>query len=165
MSLKPFQRVYNIDEFMSADVTISSTKQWNKIGTLTVPAQQRIAFGFGGVGGGVDTRGQGYIKIWTQERDNLGTYPIDTGYIWGKIRLAISNNNETDVRVVLEERTERFNADQNDRTKCVLLGETRPMAKEDSKLLIYYYPDDALAEILDINGTNSQILIPVTVYQ
>lgn len=167
MPLRPFQRVLNISDFDSGttDVSISATPIWNKIYTLTVPAQQQIAWGFGTARGNVDTRGQAYLKVWTQARDDASTYPLETGYIHGKIRLAVANANETDVRIVREERTERFSADASDRSKAVLLEETRPRAGEDSKLLIYYYPDDSVAQTLDQDGTNTQLLMPVTVYQ
>jgi len=153
--LRPFQRTYSGTDFMSADVTCQPS-QWNKVGSITVPAQQQVTFGFGNAGNGVDTRGQAYINIPT---NYAGTD------ITGKVRLALSNANETNVVVVTEERTERFKADANDRSKCVLLGEYPLKAKEDSKLIIYYYPDGASAETLVYNGSDFSILLPVTVYQ
>ena len=164
-NLKPFERVLNVSDLMAADVSISSTPIWNKIMTLTVPAQQQIAWGYGNTAGGVDTRGQAYIKVWVQERDASGTYPLETGYIHGKIRLANTNALETNTVIVLEERTERFSADTSDRRKAVLLAEQTVKSREDSKLIVQYYPDDSLAQTLDIDGTSTQILLPVTVYQ
>ena len=38
-------------------------------------------------------------------------------------------------------------------------------AKEDSKLIIYYYPDSASAETIPITSTLNTVTLPVTVYQ
>lgn len=156
MALQPFQRVYNIPDFgITANKTIT-TGQWNKIGSVTVPAQQMVTWGSGTTVGGVDTRGQAYIKL------SDGTA---TGYLTGKWRLALSNANETNIIVVAEQRTEMLVASQTSRTSCVLMGEYPVKAKQDSKLIIYYYPDSASNETMYYAGTSSAITLPVTVYQ
>lgn len=155
MPLQPFQRIYNIADFgITADVVFAKS-MWNKVGAVTVPAQQKVTWGHGGTGGGVDTRGQAYLKMC------IGT----TTFAVGKIRLALANANETQIVVVAEERTERFQADESDRNKCVLLGEYPTKAQEDSKLMIFYYMDATSAQTFEYAGTNSKFLLPVTVYQ
>lgn len=154
-----FQRTYNEDDFMSSATLTAVAGQWNTIGTITVPAQQEVTFGYGG-SAPTDTRGSAYLKI------NLGgANPATTDFIAGKIRLSLTDANQLNEVVVMEERTERFSADTSDRTKALMVGEFRTRAREDSKLLIKYYPDSATNQTLYRDGTSSQILLPVTVYQ
>ena len=114
-----------------------------RFGQVVVPAQQEIAFGIGEVAQGVDTRRN--IVIDLQEAAAASD---------GVIRLAITNANETDIRVVMEDRTENFRAG-------VPLGETLLRARQDSTLALFYDGDAAV----EVVAANCDGLIPVTVYQ
>jgi hypothetical protein len=92
----------------------------------------------------------------------------------GVVRLAIANPTQTNVVVLAELRTERFAADQTDRNKAALLPEGgtfssargKPVyAQRDSKLLIQFYPDSATSKTIKYNGTNTKLLMPVSILQ
>lgn len=154
-TLQKFPRILATADWITADA-VCQPSQWNKIGQLTVPAQQEITFGANdpnGLGAGRTV----YLRV--DEAVGAGTQ------IHGKVRFALTNANETKTVVVLEESTRKLSADQNDRTKAVLLPEYGLRAKEDSKLQILLYPDGASAKTVDYDGTNTLYLIPVTVYQ
>lgn len=150
-----FKRTYNASDFgLTADVTCQPS-QWSKIGTVTVPAQQEVTFGSNDAVGGASVAGSAvYLRI-----------DSTSAQLSGKIRFALTNANETNTVVVLEESTGRLSADVNDRTKAVLMPEYPMRAKEDSKLLILFYPSGSSAVTIDYDGTNTAYSIPVTVYQ
>ena len=151
--MQKFPRVYNKSDFgLTSDVTCQPN-MWTTIGTVTVPAQQYITFGIGTVANGVDTREVCYIDL----KDGSDA-AVD-----GKVRLVLANANLTKEIVVAEQRTERLRASQNDKTQGFLLGEYPVKAREDSKLLIKFYPDSSSA--VTVSATNSTLLVPVTVYQ
>lgn len=131
----------SIDEGSLALVTGS----FQEVATYQTPAQQEIALGSGGTGGGVDTRRKIYLR-----------FDSASGQIHGVIRLALANANKTNIRVVMEDRTE--NLDDG-----VELGETEARAKEDSYLIIYFNPDNSTT--IDFTDANQDVRIPATVYQ
>lgn len=140
-----FPRTYNDTDFgITADVVCTASK-WNKIGSVKVPAQQTIAFGGGAIANGVDSR----------ETGTLSFDESDSTQITGVIRLAISNANETDIRIIKEDRTENWD-------DGVKLAETGLKAKEDSKLIIFFKPDSTKTIA---QATSLVVLLPVTVYQ
>ena len=149
--LRPFTRVYNANDFNAGstetDISCPASK-WTKVGYVEVPAQSMIAFGAGAIANGVDSRE--YIRI--RFDSTAGTQ------IAGKYRLAIANHSETDVRVIKEERSDNIGT-----ASTVKLGESRPMAKEDSYLIIYLMPDATTT--LDYDDADNIVLSPVTVYQ
>jgi len=152
-NLVPFKRTYRKSDFaLAADVALTQSK-YVEIGTLTVPAQQEIAYGNNE---NVTGRTQGtplYINIY------------DTAaQLAGVVRLVMTNANETSSVVILEESIERLSADISDRTKAVLLPETAMRVKEDSKLKILFKAD-AASKTIDYDATNTLMSIPVTVYQ
>lgn len=150
-----FPRTYaNADFGITADV-VCQPSQWNKVGEVTVPAQQEITFGANDSTGGSSVAGRSaYIRF-----DDTG------GQIPGKIRLALTNANETNTVVVLEEHTSKFSASQNDRTQAVLIPEYPTRAKEDSKLQILFYLEEATAQTIDFDDADTLVRVPVTVYQ
>ena len=150
-----FPRIYSNADWFSAD-KVCQPSQWNKLGEVTVPAQQEITFGANDPVGGGSVAGRSvYLKIDDSSSDQLH----------GKVRFAITNANETNSVVVMEESTHKLSADQNDRNKAVLMPEYPMRAREDSKLQILFYPASATAVTMDYNGTDTLLLIPVTVYQ
>jgi len=154
-TLSRYPRVYNKSDFgITADVTCQPSI-YTKVGEVTVPAGQKITFGIGGVGNGVDTREVAYIKF----ADSSGNQ------LHGTIRLVLSDPNEVKKIVVAEQRTERFSASESDKTQGFLLGEYPIRAKEDSKLIVEFYPDSASAVTIDYDNANTKVLMPVTVYQ
>lgn len=155
MALQKFPRVYNITDFgITANVTCQAYA-WNKVGSVTVPAQQQVTFG-NGSSAPTDTRGVLYIKI-----DNTSDVELT-----GKWRLALANANETNIVVVSEIRTENASAGSTYSTEISYrLGEFGARAKEDSKLILYFYPDGASAVTIDYDGTDTKFIVPVTVYQ
>lgn len=154
-SRQRFIRTLYTNDWITANVTCQPS-QWNKLASYTVPAQQEITFGGNDPVGGSSIAGRTvYMRI-----DNTSGTELH-----GKVRFALTNANETNTVVVLEEHTSKLDADQNDRTKAVVLPEYPMRAKEDSKLQILFYPDDASAVTVDYDGTNTKLSIPVTVYQ
>jgi hypothetical protein len=156
MALAKFPRVYTIADFginiAGADIVIQPA-QWSTIGTVTVPAAQQIAYGIGGLGS-TDSREVCYLRI-----DAAG------GQLQGRIRFVVSDPNQVRSIVVAEQRTERLSASQNDKQIGFLLGEYPIRAKEDSLLLVQYWPDGAVAVTIDVSDADNIWLVPVTVYQ
>lgn len=150
-----FPRIYSTADWLTAD-KVCQPSVWSKIGEVTVPAQQEITFGANDPIGGSSIAGRSVY---------LALDGTDDTAIEGKVRFAITNANETNTVVVLEENSRKLSADQNDRSKCVLLPEYPVRAKEDSKLQILLYPESNSAVTVDANGTSTLFLIPVTVYQ
>ena len=149
-----FPRVANASDFGLTADKVCQPAQWTAIGTLTVPAQQAITFGIGAVAGGVDTREVCYIRV-----------DATTGQLAGKIRAYLADANLTNKRLVFEQRTERLSASQYSKTDGFLVGEFLTKAKEDSKLVIEFYPDSATAVTIDFDDADSILLVPITVYQ
>ena len=149
-----FKRTYDLVDFgLSADVILATAK-WTEFGTVTVPAQQEITFGSNDPNGAPNVAGSPvYMKL------------MDTSaaVIKGKIRFALTNANETNTIVVLEETLARLSADISDRNKAVLLPEYPTRVGEDSKLLLTAYV--ASTKTIDFDGTDTIASIPVTVYQ
>ena len=150
-----FPRILSTADWITANATCQPS-QWNKIGEYTVPAQQRITFGANDAVGGASVAGR---TVYLRVDNTSGTQ------LHGKVRFVLTNANETRTEVVLEEQTRKLSADQNDRTKAVVLPEFGLKAGEDSKLQILFYPEDSSAVTVDYDGTNTLYLIPVTVYQ
>lgn len=153
-NLRAFPKTLGLSDFgVTANVTCQAG-QWNKVGTLTVPAQQMVAFGANDPIGGASIAGTpAYINLVAE----TGTA------LTGKIRLAVTDANELNTKVIKEDTLARFASSETDRTKAVLLPLTTPYAKEDSKLLVLYYPPSTSAETIDFDGTGAKISIPVTV--
>lgn len=147
MAREKFPRTFNDSDFgMTTDVTLVAGK-FIEIGSATVPAQQEIAFGVGEIANGVDSREFTTLKIVnTSDTQQTGVF-----------RLAITNANETDIRIIKEDRSENLD------NGTVPLAETRIRAREDSKLKLYFKADSN--GTMDANGTSRVILVPVTVYQ
>jgi len=149
----PFKRTYRKSDFgLTADVALTQNK-YVEIGSVTVPAQQEIAFGSNE---SVSGRVQGapcYINIY------------DTAaQLAGVVRLVMTNANETETKVIMEESIERLSASISDRDSAVLLPETNIRVKEDSKLKVLFKAD-AASKTIDYDAANTKFSIPVTVYQ
>lgn len=152
--LTPFPKVENLTYFGLTANVVAQPGIFTKFGSKTVLAGQKIAFGIGKLGA-TDSREVAYIRI-----DNESGVQLH-----GKIRLVLSDPQEIHRQVVAELRTEKLSADQNDKTKGLLLEEYPIVAREDSLLLIEFYPDSDSAVTIDFDGTNTKMLIPLTVYQ
>ena len=152
-----FPRVLNISNFFTADVTLQPSV-WNTVGSYTVPYGQEITFGVGTLGA-TDSREPCYIFLGATTTTGLTNHQIA-----GRIRLSLSDPNQVNEVVVVENRTERFSASQSDKTQALLLGEFPTLAQEQSLLLMKCYIDSASAVTVDQNGTATLALIPVTVY-
>lgn len=142
----------NRDFGLTADVTLKQY-EYIKVGSLTVPAQQYIAWGANDILSGQPQGRTAYMRL-----DDTA------GQLTGVFRLVVTDANETRSVVVLEERSEKMSADVNDRQKAVLLPEARPLAQEDSKLLILFSAD-ATGKTVDFDDADTSIKLPVTVYQ
>ncbi len=141
-----FPRYLNATDLnLTSDVAVYNGK-YTKVAYYKVPAQQEIAMGIGAISGGVDWRKKATIRF-----DHTNGVQIQ-----GKIRLAMTNANETDIRVIIEDRTENF-------VNGVEVAETPLRAKEDSYLVVYFNPDSD--STIDVSDANTSILMPVTVYQ
>lgn len=139
----------------TADV-VCQPAQWNKVGTVTVPAQQEITFGANDPTGGSSVSGRtAYVNLANSGGTQLG----------GKIRLVITNATETRSEVILEEHSSKFAASENDRTLAVLVPEYFKRARQDDKLQILFYPEGASAVTIAYANAATKVRIPVTVYQ
>ena len=153
--LQKFKRTYTLADFgIVANVAIPANS-WTTLGTVTVPAQQEVTFGANDpVGGGSIAGSPCYIQMDTDTEDTRVT---------GKIRLALTNANETNTVVVLEETTQKMASSRDDRTQAVLIPEYPMRAKEDSKLQVLVFC--TAAQVFNYCATDTEWSIPVTVYQ
>jgi len=150
-----FKRVLTNTDFGmgGSDITITGS-QYNKVGEFTVPAQQIISVGSNDPTGGGSIAGTaGYVRF---------DRPTGT-QTHGLLRVAVTNANETNTVIVVEEQSRRWSADQTDRTKAVLLPESMVKAREDSRIQLLWKPATAGENI--VNGSSTLVLLPVTVYQ
>ena len=147
--LSAFPKHLRSDDFASAEVTVSAT-DFTKLGTRTVGAQLVEAFGQGGIG---DESNQGFMRL--SPEDN-----VDAA-ITGRMRLFISNANETNTFVVMENRTDRLAVDSTDRRLLVPLPLTFPGASEDSLLGVSMNADTSTSW----SPTASTFVVPITVWQ
>ena len=153
--LKAFPRTAALADFgITADVVVQPNS-FGLVGTLTVLAQQVIGFGANDVINGGLTGQAVYLAL----------YNTSGVQITGRVRFVVSNAQGTKTQVVGEYRTERLSADANDRNKAVLMPLQQPLARQDDKLLIMLLPDGSSAVTIDYDGTNTEILIPITIYQ
>jgi hypothetical protein len=130
-----------------------NTTSWFRIGHYTVPAQQQLAVGYGDAD---HASNQGYLYI--------DIHDAATGaQIEGKIRIGITNANETSTFIVFEERTEVLRGSLSDKAQKIAFPEQRgfPRVGEDSMIILEIMED--AAETADPAVTT--ILVPVTVYQ
>lgn len=153
-NLRRFPRTLGVTNFTTADRTLVA-QTYSRVGEIVVSAQQEATFGVSTLRSG-GTEGE---PIYMRFVDDGGT-DID-----GSVRLYIANAQETNRVLVMEERTERLIASQNDRTQAPLLMEFAQNAKEDSKLIIEFRPDSSTNVTFDHDAANSKFLIPVTFYQ
>lgn len=146
-----FERYYTDGDFgfgdTDSDVTLTSGK-WSEIGSLQVGAQQQLAWGIGNTSGGVDTRRNITFRV-----DHT-----DGNQVHGVVRFAVANATKTDIRIVLEDRTE--NLDDG-----VPLAESSLRAREDSFLVVYMLIDGSSDKTLDCSDANTSMLVPATLYQ
>jgi len=152
-SLQKFPRYYTASDFgfgsADSDITLTTGK-WTEIGSLQVGAQQQIAWGYGSSLGNVDTRRNIVFRV-----DHT-----DGNQIQGVVRFAYANATKTDIKIVLEDRTENL-----DGTGVPLEEVTSRRAREDSYLIIYMLIDGASDKTLDVSDTNNTLLAPATLYQ
>lgn len=154
-NLQPFPRVLGIVDFgITANKTLIGST-YTRVGTFTVGAQQEATFGVNTVRSG-GTEGE---PIYMKMIDD------SAGEIDATIRLRITNAQGTRQVDVIEQRTERLSASQNDRNQAYLLPEFSSNAGEDSQLVIDVKADGSSNVTFDYDATNSKFLIPVTIYQ
>lgn len=136
---------------ITANVTVQPGA-YGKVGELTVGKQQLATFGKNAIhSGGIQGE-----PIFIDLRDASDVA------VNGSVRLSIYDANDRLLRVVVEERTERLRASQNDITLAPLLAEFALFAPEDVKLRIELYPDGNSAVTLGYASTNFYVLVPVT---
>jgi len=149
--LQKFPRYYNESDFgfgdNDSDITLTNGK-WTEIGSLKVGAQQQLSWGIGSARGNVDTRRNITFRV-----DHT-----DGNQINGVVRFAVANATKTDIRVVLEDRTENL-------VNGVPLEESSLRAREDSFLIIYFLIDGSADKTLDVSDANNTLLAPATLYQ
>lgn len=146
-----FERYYTASDFGfgagDSDITLTAGK-WTEIGALKVGAQQQLAWGIGNTAGGVDTRRN--IKFVVEH--------TDSNPIHGVVRFALANATKTDIRIVLEDRTENLSAG-------VPMGEIGMRAREDSYLIVYMLIDGTDDKTLDVSDADNTFLAPASLYQ
>lgn len=150
--LQKFPRYYTAQDFgfgvTDTDITLTSGK-WTEIGSLQVGAQQQLAWGLGNTANNVDTR----------RNVTFSVYDNTPAVINGVVRFAYTNATKTDIRIVLEDRTENL-------VNGVPMAEVmRQRAREDSYLIVYMLIDGPSDKILDVSQTTNVFLAPATLYQ
>jgi hypothetical protein len=143
---REFYKVLDTQDFLTSDVQVFAGK-WNKIGDFIVPAQNEYRFGYGSPS---QPANQGYVYIYL--RDTAGNE------VKGKVRLAVADYNERDIKNVFEEREEVLHGDLSDKNKMKPLPDTGVTAREDMRLQIYLQPDSNAT----VSKANSVLYIPTT---
>ena len=150
MTKQKFRRVLSKNDFGLSGTASVSSSDFQKIAQLTVPAQQVMAWG-------ANENYAGGVQGAPAQIDLKNSTPAN---IEGVIRLVVTDANEVNKQVVLEERTEKFRASAYDRSQAVLLMEAVFKAKQDSKLVIEFKPDADDT----IDWSQSTIVLPTTTY-
>ena len=148
-----FQKILTQADILSAsDVVVSDTTNFVRIGSYTVPAQTKIAFGYGRPD---QPQNQGYLYVKLVD-DAAGDED-------GVLRLVQENATGTRKIVLWEGRTEELDGDANDKNKRIPLPEKTefPLVGEDSILALEFKADGA--DTIDVSACT--VRIPVTVYQ
>jgi len=159
-----FLQTLTENDFTTTDhQTVSSTTDWTTIATYQCPAQQRIAVGWGDINH-PDSAGRIYAYIRTGE----GT-PAE---ITGKLRILVTNYNDTKRYVLFEGDESHLHGDVNDITKKEVLVEKRPLIGEDSYIKVQIKPVAAHEtsgagndNVGWADTTESLLRVPITVYQ
>ena len=152
------------NDFTTVDhQVLTSTIEWTTIATYKCPAQQQIAVGYG-VPNLSENEGRLYVYLRTGEAT-----PVE---ISGKVRIIVTDYNETKIFPLFEHDEELLHGDLNDKQKLIPLPEKRPMVGEDSYIKIQVKPTTAHATAgVDADNlgwadaTESLIKLPVTVYE
>ena len=138
--------------------------KWTRIGEFTIPAQQKIRFGYGSA---VQPMNQGYLHIALYD-DTATNSELEDGLV----RLIQMNANETQLQTVYEGRTENLRGDVNDKNKMIALPERTDVPEnlvgEDCKLAIEFKADSADSLVKTAIGTAAAKdiwNIPVSVYE
>ena len=165
-----FQRVLSHTDWWEVYLETSSgmigcpAGKWTRIGEFTIPAQQKIRFGYGSP---AQPMNQGYLHIAL-----YNTAATNSGLENGLVRLIQMNANETQLQTIYEGRTENLRGDVNDKNKMIALPERTDVPEnlvgEDCKLAIEFKADasDVLVKIAIGNALTKDIWnIPVSVYE
>jgi hypothetical protein len=154
-----FQKILSQPDFSgiaTADQTAVSGA-WTVIGTYTVPAQQRVAVGYGNPN---QPENQGYIYV---RLDCSGGQMLNAS----KLRITQENANGTLKYVVFETDLAELSGDLNDKNKKIALPEKVefPLVAEDSKIKLEIYNNYDYDFTIDYDDVDNAIRIPITVYQ
>lgn len=155
---KAFRTTLNNADFTgiaTADkTTVAGT--WTEIGYFTVPAQTTARVGFGNANLQIN---QGFIYFRLDVDTAGGTQVTD-----GSLRLVHSNAEGTSRDVVFQESLTRLSGSQTDRNSQIPIPEVTsfPVLGEDSRLILEV--KTVAARVIDYDGTNTIIRIPVTRY-
>ncbi len=144
-----FPRTLRADDFNSVTIAVSAT-EFSRLGKFTVPAQQAAQFGQGSP---QEPDNQGYLSIQPTTDASVA--------ITGLVRLSVTNAQETNTFVVMEERTDRLAVNSTDRRLLVPIPARTPIATEDSLLTISMKADTAATW----SPTASTFVVPVTLWQ
>jgi hypothetical protein len=145
-----FPQTLTTSDFSNLTTSVTAGT-YTRVFEKQVPAQQYLAWGTGAIQGGVDNRGILFIDIKDSTPSTIA----------GKVRLSVSDANYLNEKVIMEERTERLNATQTDRTLAQFLAENQIKVGEDSRLIISFKPDTTST----ISVSNTTLTTPVTTYQ
>ena len=134
---------FNTSPGFTADVTLT-TGQWNRIGTMVIPAGIQYALG---------RRFDGYAVVLMYD-----TTP--TNLLHGRVRIVATDPQEFRKIVLLEFNT-RTTTDMGEKSKKRLLPLTIPWVRKDSKLILEVDPETTC--FLDYGATQSAIDVTVRV--
>lgn len=159
-----YKKVLSEQDFTTTDhQVLTSTSEWTTIATYKCPAQQQIAVGYGNASQ-PENEGRVYIFLRTGEAT-----PVE---ITGKVRILVTDYNETRIRKIFEHDGELLHGSLNDKRQQIPIGESRPMVAEDDYIKIQVMPVSAHstagagADNLGwADSTESLLKIPVTVYE
>jgi len=159
-----YKKVLNEGDFTVSDhQVLTSTTEWTTIATYQCPAQQKIYPGYGDENH-PENEGRVYIYLRTGE-----TTPAE---ITGKVRIIVTDYNETKIIPIDEFDEELTHGDLNDKKKMIPLPQSGFGIAEDSYIKIQVKPDSAHSTAGAGNdnlgwadSTESLLKIPVTIFQ
>lgn len=163
-SAQKYYKALTDADFTTTDhQVLTSTTEWTTIATYQCPAQMKIAVGYGNPNQ-AENQGRVYVYLRTGE----GT-PAE---ITGKVRIIVTDYNETKIYPIFEHDENLLHGDLNDKQKLIPIPESRPMVGEDSYIKIQVKPDSAHSTAGAGNdnlgwadSTESILKVPVTIYQ
>lgn len=147
-----FAKDFNVSDFDSFGGSTTKGK-FTEIARFKVPASTKYAWGYGAANN-PDNQGYIYVDLQTSDEDEVE----------GTLQLVVQSATTRETEVVKELDTSRLDESKTDRKQMVPLPEQvgSALATQDSYLVLKLDPATSDTDVDD--GTNSEVIIPVTEY-